>query len=180
VSKELGKLPVMLMLPQLKRNIINSPRTRRTKLELPDGFKNLEVSFTTHQLSRNTVSSPKKKNKRKKEEMLSHTPHLNLTNKRKNPYKEFLKLSVFREFGKLPAMLIPLLLKRNITNNLRTRRTKLELPDGFKNLEVSFTTHQLGINITSNQNLSSKRKKKRKEKLFHIPHLNLINKRKNP
>ena len=56
-----------------------------------------------------------------------------------------------KELGKTPVMLMLLLPKRNITNNLRTRRTKLELPDGFKNLEVSFTTHQLGINITSNQ-----------------------------
>ena len=87
----------------------------------------------------------------------------------------------FKEFGKLPAMLMLLLLKINISNKLRTRRTQLELIDGFKNLEVSFMTHQLLINITPNQNLSSKRKKRRKKrKLFHSPHLNLINKRKNP
>jgi len=85
VSKELGKPPVMLMLLLLNKNIINSLKMRRTKLELPDGFKNLEVSFTTHQLLRNTVSSPKKKKKRKKVVKLSHSPHLNLINKRKNP-----------------------------------------------------------------------------------------------
>ena len=88
---------------------------------------------------------------------------------------------VFKEFGKLPVILMLLPLKINISNKLRTRRTQLELIDGFKNLEVSFTTHQLSINITPNQNLSSKRKKRRKKrKLFHSPHLNLINKRKNP
>jgi hypothetical protein len=40
-------------------------------------------------------------------------------------------------------MLMSLLPRRNITNNLRTKRTKSELQDGFKNLEVLFTTHQL-------------------------------------
>ena len=58
---------------------------------------------------------------------------------------------MFKEFGKIPVMPMLLPLKKNITNNLRTRRTRLELLDGFKNLEVSFTIHQLGINITSNQ-----------------------------
>ena len=58
---------------------------------------------------------------------------------------------VFKEFGKLPAMLMLLLLKINISNKLRTRRTQLELIDGFKNLEVSFTIHQPGINITLTQ-----------------------------
>ena len=85
VSKELGKPKVMLMLLLLNKNIINSLKMRRTKLELPDGFKNLEVSFMTHLLSRNTVSSPKKKEKRKKVAKLSHSPHLNLIKKRKNP-----------------------------------------------------------------------------------------------
>ena len=83
--KELGKTPVTLMLLLLKRNIINSLKMRRTKLELLDGFKNPEVSFTIHQLPRDTMSSPKKKKKRKKVVKLSHSPHLNLINKRKNP-----------------------------------------------------------------------------------------------
>jgi len=74
------------MLLLLKRNIINKLKTRRTLSELLDGFKNLEVSFTTHQLLRNMVSTVSlKKKKRRKKEMRSHSLHLNLTNKRKNP-----------------------------------------------------------------------------------------------
>jgi len=84
--KELGKTPVTLMLLLLKRNIINSLKMRRTKLELLDGFKNLEVSFTIHQLPRDTMSSPKRKKRRKNlQTKLSHSPHLNLINKRKIP-----------------------------------------------------------------------------------------------
>jgi len=77
----------MLMLLLLKRNIINKLKTRRTLSELPDGFKNLEVLFTTHQLLRNTVSTvlPKKKKRKLKVVKLSHSLHLNLTSKRKNP-----------------------------------------------------------------------------------------------
>ena len=79
---------------------------------------------------------------------------------------------MFKEFGKIPVMPMLLPLKKNITNNLRTRRTRLELLDGFKNLEVSFTIHQLGINIIRNQlNLLLK------EMLSHSPHLNLTNKK---
>jgi len=79
---------------------------------------------------------------------------------------------VFKELGKLPVMPTLLPLKKNITNNLRTQRTRLELLDGSKNLEVSFTIHQLGINIIRNQlNLLLK------EMLSHSPHLNLINKK---
>ena len=89
LSKETGKPPVMLMLQLLKRNIINKLKTRRTMLELLDGFKNLEVSFTTHQLLRNTVATvslkQRKKKRKLKEVKLSHSLHLNLTNKRKNP-----------------------------------------------------------------------------------------------
>jgi len=77
----------MLMLLLLKRNIINKLKTRRTLSELLDGFKNLEVLFTTHQLLRNTVSTvlPKKKKRKLKVVKLSHSLHLNLTSKRKNP-----------------------------------------------------------------------------------------------
>ena len=84
--KEFGKIPVMPMLLPLKKNITNNLRTRRTRLELLDGFKNLEVSFTIHQLPRDTMSSPKRKKRRKNlQTKLSHSPHLNLINKRKIP-----------------------------------------------------------------------------------------------
>jgi len=48
-----------------------------------------------------------------------------------------------KEFGKLLAMPTLLLLKLNITNNLRMRRTLLELLEEFKPTEDLFMTHQL-------------------------------------
>ena len=77
-----------------------------------------------------------------------------------------------KELSKLPAIKTLLLLKKNISNNLRTRRTRLELLDGSKNLEVSFTIHQPGINIIRNQhNLLLK------EMQYHSLHLNLTRKK---
>ena len=49
---------------------------------------------------------------------------------------------VSKEFGKPPVMLMLLPLKKNITNNLRERRTQLELLETFKQLEDLFTIHQ--------------------------------------
>ena len=49
----------MLMLLQLKRNIISNLRMKRTQSELLDGFKNLEVSFTTHHRLKSTISLEK-------------------------------------------------------------------------------------------------------------------------
>jgi len=103
-------------------------------------------------------------------------------NKKLSLWKQFSKPPRLKELSKLPAIKMLLLLKRNISNNLRTRRTLLELIERFKVMEDSFTIHQLLINITMLPNLLSKRKEKRKKlqtKLSHSPHLNLINKRKN-
>ena len=105
-----------------------------------------------------------------------------LINKKLSLWKQFSKPPRLKELSKLPAIKMLLLLKRNISNNLRTRRTLLELIERFKVMEDSFTMHQLSINITMLPNLLSKRKEKRKKlqtKLSHSPHLNLINKRKN-
>ena len=105
-----------------------------------------------------------------------------LINKKLSLWKQFSKPPRLKELSKLPAIKMLLLLKRNISNNLRTRRTLLELIERFKVMEDSFTIHQLSINITMLPNLLSKRKEKRKKlqtKLSHSPHLNLINKRKN-
>jgi len=80
----------MLLLP--KKNITNNLKTKRTKLELQDGFKSLEVSFTIHQLSRSTEFLEKDKNNlllKEKEEMQFHLPHLNLIKKKLIPLKKF-------------------------------------------------------------------------------------------
>ena len=87
-NRELGKPPVMPMLPQPKRNITNKLKMRRTRLELLEELWLTEDSLTIHQLGKSTIRlhpSPKKRKKRKKEEMLFHIPHLNHTNRRKNP-----------------------------------------------------------------------------------------------
>jgi len=89
-----------------------------------------------------------------------------------------LKLLVSKELGKPKVMLMLLLLNKNIINSLKMRRTKLELPDGFKNLEVSFTTHQLLTNMDFINHLP-KAKKRKNPQLFHILHHNHTNKRKN-
>jgi len=87
---------------------------------------------------------------------------------------------VNKEFGKPPAMLTLLLLKLNIINKLKMRRTQLESPEEFKLTEDSFTTHQLLPSTVFSKDLLPKRKKKKLVKLLTIPHLNLIIKRKNP
>jgi len=60
---------------------------RRMLLELPEEFKPMEVLFTIHQLGKSiTKLLPLHKKKKKRREVtLSHSLHLNLTNKRKNP-----------------------------------------------------------------------------------------------
>jgi len=90
--KEPSKLPAIKTLPLLKINISIKLRTRRTPLELIERFKLMEDSFTIHQLGINITMLlrnhllPKRKKRRKKEETkLSHSPHLNLTNKKLIP-----------------------------------------------------------------------------------------------
>jgi hypothetical protein len=85
-DKEFSKLPAMPMLLQLKRNIINNLRMRRTLLELLDGYKNLEVLFTTHQLLRSMdYLEEDKNNLLLKEKNQFHLLHPNLTNKKLIP-----------------------------------------------------------------------------------------------
>jgi hypothetical protein len=92
-----------------------------------------------------------------------------------------LKPPRLKELSKLPAIKTLLLLKKNISNNLRTRRTRLELIERFKVMEDSFTIHQLSRNITMLLlNLLPKRKKRRKENLSHSPHLHLTNRKQIP
>ena len=67
-----------------------------------------------------------------------------------------MELSENRELGKLPATLILLLLRKNITNKPRTRRMQLELLEESKLMEVLFTIHQLMKSTTKLQNLSLK------------------------
>jgi len=182
VNKEFGKPPAMLTLLLLKLNIINKLKTRRTQLESPEEFKLTEDSFTTHQLLPSTVFSkdllPKKK--KKKLVKLLTIPHLNLTIKRKNPWKKFLKLSASKEFGKLLAMPTLLLLKLNITNNLRMRRTQSESLEESKLMVVSFTTHQLLPSTVFSRDNHLFKLPKKIQMLYHIHHLNHTNKRKNP
>ena len=90
--KEPSKLPAIKTLPLLKINISIKLRTRRTPLELIERFKLMEDSFTIHQLGINITMLlrnhllPKRKKRRKKEETkLSHSPHLNLINKKLIP-----------------------------------------------------------------------------------------------
>jgi len=78
-----------------------------------------------------------------------------------------------------------LLLKLNITINLRTRRTPLELTERSKLTEDSFTIHQLMksiIKLKKRSNLLLKKKKRKQKvvKLSHSLHLNPTSKRKNP
>ena len=83
---------------------------------------------------------------------------------------------------KLEAMLTLLLLKRNITNNLRTRRMVSELLEMSKQLEDSFTTHQWLPSMPKRKlqpNLLPRRKKNQKKQSKGL-HLNLTKRRKNP
>ena len=111
---------------------------------------------------------------------LFHIHHLNLTNKSKNPWKQFSEQLVNKEFGKLPATLTLLPLKLNIINKLRMRRTLLELLEEFKLTVDSFTTHQLLPSMVFSKDLLPKKKKKKLVKLLTILHLNPTIKRKNP
>ena len=76
-------------------------------------------------------------------------------------------------------MLILLLLNRNIINNLKIRKTELELPDGFKNPEVLFTIDQLFRSTDFTVSLKLKHQRRKLEEMFHILHPNLTSKRRN-
>jgi len=81
-----------------------------------------------------------------------------------------------------PATKMFLLLKKNITNNLRTRKTPSELTERSNLMEDSFTIHQLMKSIMLPRRIQRKHllpKKKREVKLFHILHPNLTSKRRN-
>ena len=84
-----------------------------------------------------------------------------------------------------PATKMFLLLKKNITNNLRTRKTPSELTERSNLMEDSFTIHQLMKSIIQLRKkpkhllLKKKKRKKLEAKLFHILHPNLTNKRRN-
>jgi len=172
-DKEFSKLPVMLMLQLLKRNIINKLRTRRTLSELPEELWPTVDSFTIHQLLINMLRKkllPSLLLKVKTKLKLYHTPLLHLTNRKLIPSRKFLTPSKDKEFSKLPVMLMLLLLKRNIINRLKTRRTLLELLEESKLTEDSYTIHQLLLSMLNQKkpNLSSKPKSQSQEL-----HLNL-------
>jgi N-dimethylarginine dimethylaminohydrolase len=76
-------------------------------------------------------------------------------------------------------MLTLLLLNRNIINNLKIRKTELELPDGFKNPEDSFTTDQQLRSTDSTVLPKLRERRRKKEEKFHILHPNPISKRRN-
>jgi len=84
----------------------------------------------------------------------------------------------FKETGRLLATLILQLLKKNITNKLRIRKTELELLEKFKKLEDSFTTQQKFRSTNSLEEKNLLLKQKQKEMQYLLPHLNLTNKRK--
>jgi len=84
----------------------------------------------------------------------------------------------FKETGRLLATLILQLLKKNITNKLRIRKTELELLEKFKKLEDSFTTQQKLKSTNSLEEKNLLLKQKQKEMQYLLPHLNLTNKRK--
>jgi len=84
----------------------------------------------------------------------------------------------FKETGRLLATLILQLLKKNITNKLRIRKTELELLEKFKKLEDSFTTQQKLRSTNSLEEKNLLLKQKQKEMQYLLPHLNLTNKRK--
>jgi len=153
---------------------------RRTRLELLDGFKNLEVSFMTHHKQKSMVFLEEDKNNLSpKQMMLFHSLHLNLTNKKQIPLKKFLTQSQDKDNSKLQATPMSLLPKLNISNKLKTKRTKLELQDGYKNLEVSFMIHQLlSSTVFLEEEISNLLLKVKKNLiLFHSLHPNLINKK---
>ena len=90
-----------------------------------------------------------------------------------------------KNLSRKPATKMLLLLKLNISINLRTRRTPLELTERSKLTEDSFTIHQLMKSIIklrkrSNLLLKKKKRKLQEVKLFHSLHLNPTSKRKNP
>ena len=106
-------------------------------------------------------------------------------NKRLSLWKKFSMPSRNKELSRTPATKMFLLLKINITINLRTPRTPLELTERSKLTEDSFTIHQLMKSIIKLRKrshlLPKKKKRKLKEvKLSHSLHPNLTNKRKNP
>ena len=172
-DKEFSKLQATLMLLLLKRNIINKLRTRRTLSELPEELWPMEDSFTIHQLLINMLRKKLLPNlllKVKTKLKLSHSPLLHLTNRKLIPSRKFLTPSRDKEFSKLPVMLMLLLLKRNIINRLKTRRTLLELLEESKLTEDSYTIHQLLLSMLNQKkpNLSFKLKSQSQEL-----HLNL-------
>jgi hypothetical protein len=88
-NKEILKIEVTLKLLQLKLNIINKPKTKRTELESLEESKPTVVSFTTLHKLLDTIFSPKvnpllkEKMKRKKRRSF-HIPLPNPTKKRNN------------------------------------------------------------------------------------------------
>jgi len=143
---------------------------------LQEEFKLTEDLFMTHQLSPDTPNlnlSPKEKM------MLLMELHQSHTTLKLNLLMKFSRLSKFNKTGKLEATLRFLLLKLNMLNKPRMRRTPSELPDGFKNLEVSFTTDQLLRSTTSGDLDNHLLKPRKRSQLLHILHHNHTSKRKN-
>ena len=52
---------------------------------------------------------------------------------------------VFKELGRPQVTLMLLLLKLSTLNKLKTKRTKLESLEKFRETEVLFMTHQYGL-----------------------------------
>ena len=111
--------------------------------------------------------------------MLLMELHQSHTTLKPNLLMKFLRLSKFNKTGRLEATLRLLLLKLNMLNKLKTRRTPSELPDGFKNQEVLFTTDQLLRSTTCGDLDNHLHKQRKRSQLFHILHLNHTSKRKN-
>ena len=142
-DKEFSKLPATPTSMPLKRNITNKLRIKRTKFELLEELWPMEDLFTIHQLLLNMPALPKKK--KPKTQFLSL--HLNHTNKKLIPLRKFLTPLKDKESLKPPATPTSLPLKRNITNKLRIKRTKLELPEELWPMEDLFMIHQLLPNM---------------------------------